>query len=211
MNDAQHSLTPKQQREKQRALTLSALTQVSCLVETIAQEGKHEAQHFNCCMDALLHESYMQGCSFMAGAIKAKRLLQGQDIPHAKRIMGHTAALIAIEKKLAKQPDKLAAIATGMQRIQKQIEYFNDPYHGNIISAIAHLYGETISDIHPRIIIRGKPEYLKQSQNTERIRCLLFSGIRAAWVWRTNGGNAFHLLLGRRKIIQQLEILRKSS
>ncbi len=210
MYDAQHNLSQNEQRAKQRALALAALTQVAHLVESIAQEGKCEQPYFNCCVDALLHEHFTQGCAFVTGAIKAKRLLQGQEVPHAKRILTHTSSLIAIEKRLAKQPENLSNIAQGMQRIHKQVQYFNSPYHPNVLAAIAHLYGENISNLKPKMIIRGKPEHLKQLQNTEKIRCLLFTGIRAAWVWRTNGGNTLRLIFGRKKIIQQLEVLRKS-
>lgn len=203
MSNAQHNLNPKQQREKQRALALAALTQVTILIESIAHEGKIEHPRFACCMDAFFDPTYLGERSFYAGAVQSKRLLQGQDIPHAKAILTHSAALIALERKLAKQPQTLQHIEQSLQRIDKQIQYFNDPYHSNIIAAIAHLYGETVSKITPQLIVRGKPEHLTPS-NKEKIRCLLFSGIRAAWIWRINGGNTFHLIFGRKKLIQAL-------
>ncbi len=205
MMDAQHKLNPKQQREKQRVLALAALTQAAALIESIAQEGKCDHALFACCMDAFFAEDYIGERVFYTGAIKAKRLLQGQEVPYAKHILAHSASLLTLEKKLFKQEDKLTHISDNMQRIRKQVQYFNDPYHGNIISSVAHLYGETVSQISPNVVIRGKSEYLEQVRNKEKIRCLLFSGIRAAWVWRTNGGNALRLILGRRKLVRALE------
>lgn len=205
MNDAYHKPNTNNQREKQRALALAALTQVAYLVERIGQEGKCESIHFNHCIDALLDDDYIRTRYFPLGSIKARHLLQGTQIDRAKHIFAHMHSLITLEKKLSKQPEALNRIAQDMMRIKKQIDYFNDPYHNNVISSIAHLYGETISNIKPTIIIRGKAKYLSQKQQTERLRCLLFSGIRAAWVWRTNGGNSLRLLFGRKKIIQQLE------
>jgi len=205
MIHAQHKPISNEQREKQRSLAIAALTQATYLVESIAQEGKCDPVQFNVSMDALLDKNYMGNREFSIGRNKAKQLLQGHEITYAKKILAHTASLISIEKKLSKQPDTLKHIAQGMERIQKQSHFFGNPYHENIISGIAHLYGETISNIQPRIIIRGKPEFLKQKHHTEQVRCLLFSGIRAACVWRTHGGNPMRLIFGRRNIITHLE------
>ncbi|MDX8382548.1 MAG: DUF489 family protein [Ghiorsea sp.] len=204
MSHANPNTITRSQREKQRALALAAITQAAALVEAIAQEGKCERSAFEQSMDALLSPDYLGERSFSFGSSKACQLLQGNEIPFAKHILAHSATLISIEKKLAKQSEALQHIAQGMDKIHKQIQYFDNPYHDNAIAAIAHLYGESISQLNPRVIVRGKPEYLKQPRNTEQVRCLLFSGVRAAWVWRTNGGNALRLLLGRKGMVKQL-------
>ena len=205
MNDAKHKPITSEQREKQRSLAFAALTQVAYLVESIAQEGKCESTHFKTSIQALLDDNYLADREFSLGRIKAKQLLQGLEIKHVKHMIAHTSTLIAIEKKLVSKPKVLATIAQGMSRIHKQNQYFGDPCHENIISALAHLYGETISTINPRVIVRGKPEHLKQKHHTEQVRCLLFSGVRAAWVWRTNGGHSMRLFFGRKDIIKQLD------
>ncbi len=198
------SLTPSSP-EQQRALALAALTQVAYLVESIAQEGRCERIAFEQSMDAFFDTNYIQQRDFSIGNQQTQQLLQGNDIKYAKHILTYSATLIAIEKKLAKQTDMLNHIAQGMQRINKQAQYFDRAYHDNVLAAIAHLYGETISQLKPRVMVRGKPEHLKQQRNTEQVRCLLFSGIRAAWVWRTNGGHTLRLLFGRKNIINQLK------
>ncbi|MDQ6990008.1 MAG: DUF489 family protein [Mariprofundaceae bacterium] len=192
--------------EQQRALALAALTQVAYLVESIAQEGRCERSSFEQSMDAFLDSDYLQQRDFTTGSSKTRQLLQGSEIKHAKHILSHCATLINIEKKLNKQADMLQYIAQEMQNIHKKVHYFASPYHDNVYAAIAHLYGETISQLKPRVIVRGKPEHLKQKHHTEQIRCLLFSGIRAAWVWRTHGGNTLRLIFERKKIIQQLKL-----
>lgn len=200
-----HNPIDHNQREQHRALALAALVQSTCLVERLAQTGKLDDTYFSQSFDALLDTNFIAERSFYHGATKLKSLLRGHDISHAKNILSHASTLIVIEKKLAKDAAMLATIANGMGRIHKQAHYFGSPYHGNIIAAVSHLYGETISTLNPRVIVRGKPDFLKQSQHTDRIRCLLFSGVRAAWVWRTNGGNTLRLMFGRKKIIQHLK------
>ena len=207
MKAAPYHSNNKAQREKQRALAIAALVQTSCLITSISQTGKCDPVYFKHCMHALLNDDYTQDGYFSLGNTQAKRLLQGQDINHAKQIVKYAAGMLAVEKKLAKQPRTLQQIGDGMLRIHKQVQFFNDPCHENIIAAIAHLYGETVSTIKPRMIIRGKPEHLKQNKNTEQIRCLLLSGIRAAWIWRINGGHPFRFIVGRKKLIHSLQNL----
>jgi high frequency lysogenization protein len=207
MKLANHKLNSRGQREKLRALAVSALAQTACLVEMIAQQGKCNRQDFEYCLDALLDDDFVGSRYFPLGSAKAKRLLHGRDITHAQQVLSLTSSLIHVEKKLSKQPEILAKIAQGMTRIHQQAEYFNDPYHPNVIAAIAHLYGETVSTIEPRIIVKGKSDVLRKTENTEQIRCLLFAGIRAACVWRQQGGNTLHLLFGRKKLIRQIELL----
>jgi len=202
---AKHNPIDHAQREKERALALAALVQAACLVERLAQSGKVDETYFKQTFDALLDKNYIAERSFYHGATKLKSLLRGHEISHAKNILSHASTLIAIEKQLHKDAPMLSTIADGMSRIHKQAQYFGSPYHTNIIAAVSHLYGETISTRNPRVIVRGKPEFLKQAHNTDRIRCLLFSGIRAASAWRTNGGNTFRLVFGRKKIIQHLK------
>lgn len=211
MKAAPYHSNNKAQREKQRALALAALAQTSYLITSITQTGKCDPVYFKHCIDALLDDNYTQHSHFSLGNTQAKRLLQGQDIKHSKQIVSYAAGMLALEKKLAKQNSTLQSIGNGMQRIHKQVQFFNDPCHESIIAAIAHLYGETVSTIEPRIIIRGKPEYLKQGRNTEKIRCLLFSGIRAAWIWRINGGHPFRFFVGRKKLIRTLQTLSNHS
>lgn len=201
---AKHNPTDHEQREKERAIALAAMVQSACLVERLAQRGQLDTHSFEQSMDALLDQNYINERTFFLGSSKLKNLLSGHDITHARNIISHTGTLMRIEKKLSQDKLMLQQLADGMSRIHQQAQYFGSPYHDNIISAVAHVYNETISTLTPRVIIRGKTEFLKQPQHTQRIRCLLLSGVRAAWVWRILGGNSIRLIFNRRQIIKHL-------
>ncbi|MDX8392249.1 MAG: DUF489 family protein, partial [Mariprofundaceae bacterium] len=136
-------------------------------------------------------------------------LLHGEsmknDMHTAKEIISYCAAMMALEKKLSRDKPILGKLGEGIQRINKQREYFGDVMHDNVIAAIAGLYGETISTLKPRIIVHGKPVFLEQNKNTNRVRALLLSGIRAAHLWRTHGGGHLQLLLRRRTLARMAE------
>ena len=205
---------PYQDHAHTRIIALAALIQTSKLVNDIARKGICDGEDFHAFISALFMqtktkpEAIFGGSNHLkSGLLLSKHLLSGDDIEQGKSLMAYTASMIAVEKLLSKQPATLEHIAQGMQRIEKQVAYFGSPSHENIIAAIAALYGETVSQLKPRIVIHGKPEILRQSQNTQKIRALLFAGIRAAHLWRQHQGGQFRLLFGRKKMIRDIEQL----
>jgi high frequency lysogenization protein len=55
-----------------------------------------------------------------------------------------------------------------------------------------------------RIQVSGNPAYLQQSGIAQRVRCLLFAGIRSAFLWHQVGGKRSHLLLRRDSLLAVL-------
>lgn len=70
---------------------------------------------------------------------------------------------------------------------------------------IAILYRDTISQMSPRIMVSGKPQYLQNERTTDWIRTLLMAGIRSATMWNQLGGGRFELMFGRKKILRDVE------
>ncbi|MDQ6990602.1 MAG: high frequency lysogenization protein HflD [Mariprofundaceae bacterium] len=196
-----------------RIIALAALMQAAKLVDDIARKGICDAEDFH----ALLHSLFADGQQspddifggrqqLKTGLTLAKQLLSGEEnIEQAKIAMSYTAGMIAVEKRLSKQGDMLSVIADGMARIEKQRDYFGSVTHESVVGGIADLYGETISTLKPRIIVHGKPELLRQSVNTNKVRAILFSGVRAAHLWQQHKGGHFRLLFGRKKLLQDIE------
>jgi high frequency lysogenization protein len=59
--------------------------------------------------------------------------------------------------------------------------------------------------LQQRIQVKGNAIYLQQPNVAERIRCLLFSAIRSAVLWRQLGGRKYHLLFYRKALIKTLK------
>jgi len=203
----------------QRAAALAALTQAVYLVDGIARKGIVDAEDCKVLLDSLFAEThgekhaiseiYGGPAALNTGLRICIQLLHGSNLPHAKALMIYSGGLMTLERRLAKDASTRQKLADGMQRITSQHQYFGDAMHSNVIAAIADLYGGTISKMKPRIIVRGKSEYLSQSANTQRVRALLMSGLRAAHLWHKHGGGHISLLLRRKAILRELELLRQ--
>ena len=195
-----------------RIVALAALMQAAKLVDDIARKGICDAEDFHALLASLfVHnadspDDLFGGCQRLrTGLVLSKKLLSGEGAERAKVAMTYTAGMIAVEKRLKKDPQMLQMIADGMQRIEKQMSYFGSPTHESVIGGVANLYGETVSTLKPRIIVHGKPELLRQSVHTNKVRALLFAGIRAAHMWQQHKGGHFRLLFGRKKLLQDID------
>jgi len=205
----------------QRTIALAALTQAIYLVNHIARKGTADTEDCRVMMESIFtdHTSLPQhSVADLYGGIGrldtglriCSNLLSGENTPEAKDLMIYSAGLIAIERRLAKNNAMQQKLAEGMARITQQRQYFGDATHTNVIAAIANLYGDTISTIKPRIIVRGKTEHLSQSHHTQCVRALLMSGLRAAHLWQQHGGGHLSILLRRKALLHELELLRNS-
>lgn len=202
-----------------RAIALAALTQAVYLVDSIARKGLADAEDSRALIESIFIDpssndspaAVYGGLKQLSTGIRISRdILRGKSMPQAKTLMSYSAGLLTIEQRLNKDQKIRSKLAEGMARIDKQKAYFASAMHPSITAAIADLYGETISTMKPRIIVRGKTEYLSQSDHTQRVRTLLMAGLRAAHLWRSNGGGHLTLLLRRKAILRELELLQKS-
>jgi len=214
MSDTPHIHANQATAQANRALALAAVTQAASLVESIARNGMCDAEDYQTMIISLFaensdHVGSMYGGIYQlrAGLHLSSKLLTGSNIEQAKPLLTYASGLLALEKRLSKNGAMLTTIGEGMQRIKKQSDYFGSETHASVIGGIADLYGNTISTLKPSIIVRGKPEHLKLSSNTNKVRALLFSGIRAAHLWHKHGGGHFRLLIGRKKLHQQTQKL----
>jgi len=205
---------------RKRTIALAALCQAVYLVDSIARKGLTDAEDCHACLESIFAEPapdaspaaiYGGLYHLRTGLRICAEMLDGKDIPQTKALMTYSAGLFSLDRRLAKDAALRTHLGEGIRRITKQHRYFGDAMHTNIIAAIADLYGETISTMKPRIIVRGKSEHLRQPANTQRVRALLLAGLRAAHLWHSHGGGHMTLLFRRKALLREIEQLQKLS
>jgi len=198
----------------ERATALAALTQAAYLVDSIARKGVADAGDCRTLIESMFNDAppvvaqiYGGITPLHTGLRICSSMLQGDSLAESKPLMTYAAGLLALERKLEKNTSVRQQLGSGMQRIASQRQYFGDAMHPNVIAAIADLYGETISHMKPRIIVRGKSEHLGQQANTRRVRALLMAGLRAAHLWHQHGGTHWSLLLRRNALAKEMQAM----
>jgi len=198
----------------QRTIALAAMSQAVFLVNAIAMKGRADESDGRVLVECLFaspaaHDTdcslYGDPAGLKTGLRTGIRLLSAPHEQELRAMMIYSSGLLTLENKLQQQRPMLEKLGEGIHRIDKQRQYFGDVMHPSVTAAIADLYGETVSTIKPRIIVRGKSEHLSRSENPRMVRTLLLAGLRSAHLWKKSGGSRLNLFLKRKTLIQEMQ------
>lgn len=197
-------------RIKEKTLALAGIFQTAALVKQLAKSGRISEPFFSKSIESLftthandVPEVYAGIENLRLGLEELVRLFSQHNpkIPKDGDIARYVLSLLHLERKIAKQPNMLNTIQTGIERARNQASIYSTT-HENVIANLASIYTDTAGSFKFRIYVAGEPIYLNQTNTVHKIRALLFAGIRSAVLWRQMGGGRWQLLINRTKIIQ---------
>ena len=116
----------------------------------------------------------------------------------------YVIGMIALERKLSGKRRVLSMLGERIGQVKRQAFHF-DLLADTVLSNMAGIYSDHISNLGPRIQVSGAPLYLQQPQVQHKIRALLLAGIRACVLWRQLGGRRRQILFFRKKVIAAAE------
>ena len=194
-----------------RTIAFAGLCQAVKLVQQAAKNGHCDHHAFNTALRAILTTSPANTVNVFGDESQLKMGLEClvNDIdgsPDGSELTRYIISLLALERKLSQRKDAMAQLGDRIQLAQRQTDHF-DLDSEQMISNIASIYLDVVSPIGPRIQVSGTPTVLQQSINQHKVRALLLSGLRCAVLWKQVGGKRRHLILGRKKMIEQAKIL----
>jgi len=202
---------------KNRTLAFAGMYQSAELVRQVARQGLFDQAEFEVCIKSVLKleaDSVEEIYGGVGGVKMGLRMLCGQvntkDSTHNMEVLRYMLGMMILERKLIKQPEMLKYIGEGIETIQAQAE-ISGVSHPDVISNLAKLYTETLSTFQHRhrIKVNGERRFLDNQNNADKIRALLFAGVRSTVLWRQKGGGRLQLIF-RKKMIQTAEQLLKS-
>ena len=114
----------------------------------------------------------------------------------------YAVGLLQIERKFRKRRDLQEQVGIELQDIAADYDHGeSEESSDRAAERVAKLYTSTISDIPPRIVVNGRPQYLQLERNISWIRALLFAGLRSAVLWNQLGGGRWNLMFGRKQLL----------
>ena len=120
----------------------------------------------------------------------------------------YSVGLLQVERKFQRAGKMQDRVGHRLQEISTEGEDLDQHDREDLQAReISQLYSETISTLSPRIVVNGKPQYLKNERTVDWVRTLLMAGLRSAVLWKQLGGGRFELMFGRKKIISEAESL----
>ncbi|WED22748.1 high frequency lysogenization protein HflD [Vibrio sp. JC009] len=194
-----------------RTIAFAGICQAVTLVQQVAKDGYCDSAAFETSIKAILninptstldvfgHESDLK--------IGLETLVKGIDsTPAGSEVTRYIISLMALERKLSEKPDTMGQLGDRLQMIARQADHF-ELMEDQMIANIASVYLDVISPAGPRIQVTGTPSVLQQTNNQQKVRALLLSGIRSTVLWRQVGGKRRHMVFGRKKMVEQAQIL----
>jgi high frequency lysogenization protein len=198
-------------RTHEHAMALGGLFQAVALVQQVAREGNADAEPFESSIASIFRIDADDTDAVYGGSAHLERGLQilcrqlGREKSlQDSELMRYAVSLLFLERQLMRNPRMLDKVRTGIDTATAQSEHYAVT-HDNVLARLADTYASTVSQLQPRIMVQGKPEYLNTPANANRIRALLLAGMRSAVLWRQLGGNRLRLLWTRKSIVRCAE------
>ena len=200
-----------------RAIAMAALFQCVDGVSQIANTGNFDSDSYNTLINSVLTDNEENTAEGLYGSLAdlklglqsmMSQLSTSQVTPDGKpkdlEATRYALGLLQLEKKLNNNKAMFGKLLESIEETQKKLEFF-DIEHENITATLADIYANTISEIGPKIMVKGDQTHLANPKNAARIRALLLAGIRAALLWRQAGGSRWKLLFERGKLQKQAD------
>jgi high frequency lysogenization protein len=190
-----------------QTLALAGMFQVVTLVDELALQGKCSSAEFDCSVDSLFtieadspREALGDIACLAQGFVALSGFLSGENATPGRNVAYYLLSILKLGRQVLRDEALSEKLLTGLHDIEKhRVDY--DMSRSSVIAKIDGLYQNCISDLSPRIIVRGEQNYLRNNDNAARIRALLLAGIRAAVLWQQLGGSRWSLFWSRRKYI----------
>lgn len=196
-----------------RTLALSGVFQATELVRQAAGHGTWSGYAASSCLHSLFSLESASSEEIYGGREKMRlgietllSVLQG-DGRYAESLR-YSVGLMQIERKFRRSNRLQIKLGDRLEKISASGVQF-DQHDREDLQAheISLLYTDTISTLSPRIVVNGKPQYLKTERTVDWVRTLLLAGLRSTVLWHQLGGGRFDLMFGRKKIITEAEAL----
>jgi len=198
---------------KERTLALAGVFQATELVRQAAQHGTWSGYAASSCLHSLF-QLEAESTTDIYGDVQKMRLgvetmlavLQGDN--HYADSLRYAVGLLQIEKKFRRSGKLQEEVGQRLQDISGEgMELEQHEREDLQAHDISELYSNTISKLSPRIVVNGRPQYLKKDRTVEWVRTLLMAGLRSATLWSQLGGGRFELMFGRKNIMREAESL----
>ena len=199
-----------------QVLALSAILDAATLVDELANEGRCDQARMEMLLNSLFSlesdslEAIYGGRKALAPGLQALMEQYASNSMPSVNVARYQMALIQLQQRLMRDQPMMQKLRDGIGNAQTLRDMNGDEINQTVIARIASIYQDTISQLTPRVIVKGKPAYLQSQDRSEQIRALLLAGIRAAVLWEQAGGSRWSLLFGRRAYLESAQVILKS-
>jgi len=140
---------------------------------------------------------------FSLGLTSSAGMLHKPDEEHIHTLR-YTLAILDATARLRQQDRAVKRLGKAIEQLDSEgvIDSFDIPW-----DTLADIYVDTLGSLNQRVQVRGSPAILQRADVASKIRGLLLTGVRFAWLWHQLGGRRWHLLVNRRRMWQTTQLI----
>jgi high frequency lysogenization protein len=199
--------------ERDQAIALAGVFQASALAQQLARRGFEEQVPFESSVRSLFIQDAINTASVYGGeagvrlgleTMREKLTTTGKpaDLEIARYVLG----LSQLGVRLARNGPMSQTVANEVDKLGPEVRRQNgEGLNSTVYAELARIYKDTISDLKPRIIVQGDHGHLSSPVVIDKVRTILFAGVRSAFLWNQLGGRRWHLVLRRKQTLALVE------
>lgn len=193
-----------------QTLSLAGIFQSVHICKSLATTGKCEADELEGTLRSIMTLSTDRVIDAYGGSTLAigrglritKSQLGGNAESRDLDIARYALSLIQLGTNVMKDSATIERLRIGISHAQSLEKPADDV---ETIRTLANLYRSNISQMNPRIMVSGDPDYLNDNTIASTIRATLLGGVRSVVLWRQCGGTRPKLLLNRSQYVKQAD------
>ena len=194
---------------RDQILALAGVFQAAVLAQQLARRGYEDEAAFAACVRSVFITDAINTASVFGGEggvelglrTMSERLFTSgkhSDLEIARYVL----ALTQLGLKLRKDGRMARQISGEIDRLKAMTGLNNGGGLSNsVYTEMARVYQDTISSLKPRVIVQGEHGHLSDPLVIDKVRTILFAGVRAAFLWNQVGGKRWHLLFRRKQTL----------
>jgi high frequency lysogenization protein len=207
--------TPNQDK----VLALAGLVQSGKLVTQLAAEPEHDEAALRASAGSLLcmhpesiDEVFGDTGDVYLGLETMASLLKGKGLQSmlAKELIRYLMSMDQLADRLSESASTRSIIEKGLYDLNSRFSTLLESSiadqqddamaaeYDAFYAGVGTLYQKSLSQLAPKIIVRGAEGYLQDEQSVSRVRTALFAGVRAAYLWHQQGARRWQLVFSRR-------------
>ena len=192
-----------------RVLALAGLLQALAQVRRIADTGQSDSSQVQAALDSVFRidahstEAVFGNANGLRTGLRQLRdyLANG----NKDEALGKLAlAVLQLERRFVRTGNMVSQVQSTLLRLQPNANALGST-HADVISELAKLYADTLSNLRPRVMVQGNPHYLGQAGVVAEIRALLLAALRAGVLWRQMGGSLWDFVFARRQMAAAID------
>lgn len=195
--------------QRDQVLALAGIFQAAALAQQLAHRGYADEIPFEASVRSLFITDAINTASVYGGESGVKLGLQtmqqrlsttGKNTDF--EIARYVLSLTQLGFKLGAQKHIAKTIAKEIDNLKPTVESHNgEGLSQHVYSELARIYKDTISYMKPKIIVQGGHGHLSSPMVVDKVRTILFAGVRSAFLWNQLGGKRWYLVFKRRQTL----------